>query len=134
MTGRPVVQKSGKATKKRQRRLRLVSRKKAAQRASEDGQAALAYMQAVKQLPCVVCGAVPPSDAHHCYHDRYGNRKESDWDTIPLCKRHHLDGPEAIHNGKRTWRERHGPDHGYIKQTAALVFRLFGIKRPDNTP
>lgn len=109
--------------------LRPVSAKRKAKRASADGQSALRYMQVVKQLPCAVCGAPPPSDAHHVIHDRYGSAKASDWDVIALCKRHHQDGPDAIHNGKRTWQERHGPDHGYIQSTADAVEKIFGIVR-----
>jgi len=109
--------------------MRKVSRKKAAKRASSEGQEAARYMWAVKQLPCCICGAAPPSDAHHCYNDRYGTAKESDWDVIPLCKICHQDGPQSVHNAKRTWREKHGPDHGYIEQTAALVLSAFGIDR-----
>ena len=79
-------------------------------------------MRRVKALPCVICGSTPPSDAHHCIHDRYGSRKASDFDVIPLCKAHHQDGPEAIHNGKQTWRDKHGPDHAFLP----LVKRLLG--------
>jgi len=114
---------------KRKSRLRPVSRKRAAYRASEAGQAALAYMDAVKRLPCAVCGAAPPSDAHHCYHDRYGTGKSSDWDVIPLCKPCHQTGPLSVHNAKEQWHEMHGPDHSYIPQTADLVLAMFGIKR-----
>ena len=79
------------------------------------------YIAIVKSLPCAVCSRPGPSDAHHCIHDRYDQRKACDYDTIPLCKRHHQHGPEAIHNGKESWREKHGPDHGYIDQTKAAV-------------
>ena len=102
--------------------LRKVSAKRRAYRASEAGQEALEHMRRVKALPCVICGSTPPSDAHHCIHDRYGSRKASDFDVIPLCKAHHQDGPEAIHNGKQTWRDKHGPDHAFLP----LVKRLLG--------
>ena len=72
------------------------------------------YMARVKMLPCVICGAAPPSDAHHVICDRYGTSKASDFDTIPLCKNHHQIGPDAIHNGKASWVEKYGPDHAYI--------------------
>jgi len=98
-----------------------VSAKKAAYRASEEGKAALQYQGLVKQLPCAVCGAAGPSDAHHVIHDRFSSRKSSDLDVIPLCKIHHQDGPEAIHNGKERWREKHGPDHGYLEQTREMI-------------
>lgn len=109
--------------------MRKASAKRKAYRASDEGKKALRYMQAVKQLPCAVCGAAPPSDAHHVIHDRYGTAKASDFDTIPLCRSCHLDGPDAIHNGKQSWREKHGPDHGYIEQTAERVFTQFEIRR-----
>lgn len=72
------------------------------------------HMHRVKQLPCVICLKPGPSDAHHVICDRYGTTKASDLDVIPLCKEHHQVGPEAIHNGKRSWVEKHGPDHGYL--------------------
>ena len=115
--------------KSRGKPMRKVSKKRQTKRASHEGQEALAYMQAVKQLPCAVCGAAPPSDAHHCHHDRYGTAKESDWDVIPLCKTCHQDGRQSVHNAKRTWREKNGPDHGYIETTASLVLACFGIRR-----
>lgn len=115
---------------KRKTRIKPVSDKKRAYRASETGQAALGYMRAVKQLPCAVCASPPPSDAHHCIHDRHSSAKRSDYDTIPLCKAHHQNGPDAIHNGPKTWREKYGPDHSYIDRVAEAVKRLFDIDRP----
>lgn len=79
------------------------------------------HLVRVKALPCVICGKPGPSDAHHCIHDRYGTRKVPDEETIPLCKKHHQDGPDAIHNGKETWRQKYGPDHGYLERVAALL-------------
>ena len=76
--------------------------------------AAKRHLARVKSLPCVICQAPPPSDAHHVICGRYGSRKASDFDTIPLCKRHHQHGPEAIHNGKASWESKHGPDWGYL--------------------
>lgn len=79
------------------------------------------HIERVKQLPCVICLAPPPSDAHHVIHDRFSFRKASDMDVIPLCKVCHQDGPEAIHNGKATWREKHGPDYGFIPVVRAWL-------------
>lgn len=101
--------------------IRKVSKKKAAYRASAEGQAGLAYMAAVKCLPCVICNAPPPSDAHHCFHGRYGAQKSSDFDTIPMCRWDHLDGPYAIHKNKKAWAEKHGPDYSYIPQVRAMI-------------
>ena len=93
--------------------------------------ASLRYMEAVKQLPCAVSGRAGPSDAHHCIHDRYGQTKSSDWHVIPLCKRLHQFSPDAIHEIKATWRERHGPDWSYIAETQRTVEEWFGITVPD---
>ena len=76
---------------------------------------ARAYMARVKALPCVICHRPGPSDAHHIICDRYGTNKASDFDVIPLCKAHHQDGPEAIHNGKESWVKKHGPDYAYLE-------------------
>ena len=88
------------------------------------------YMACVKQLNCVACGAFAPNDAHHVFHDRYGRTKAPHWHVIPLCKQCHQDGPESIHRAKKTWREKHGPDWGYIPQTQERVFAIFGIEVP----
>ena len=80
-----------------------------------------AWMARVKQLPCIICGAPPPSDAHHVIHGRYGTRRAPDKSTIPLCKAHHQDGPEAIHNGKETWAAKHGFDYEYLPKVAAML-------------
>lgn len=83
---------------------------------AERGTAAgLSHMRRVKSLPCVICHRPPPSDAHHVFCGRYGQSRASDFDTIPLCKAHHQNGPEAIHQNKRQWQERHGPDHSYLE-------------------
>lgn len=130
LTGTPIYQK-GQGKKKARSPMRKVSAKKSAQKSSPEGRAAREYMGYVKLLPCVICGKWGPSDAHHCFHDRYGTSKESDWDVIPLCKLCHQDGPEAIHKIKRTWMEMHGPDHGFISQVAEDVLRRFGFGREE---
>lgn len=101
--------------------LRKVSAKRKAYRQSDEGKAALEYMGRVKMLPCVICNAPPPSDAHHCFCERYGSSKSSDWDVIPLCKAHHQNGPEAIHESKLRWVAKHGPDYAYIKQVRQML-------------
>tara|TARA_R110000803_G_scaffold36675_2_gene78836 strand:+ start:380 stop:724 length:345 start_codon:yes stop_codon:yes gene_type:complete len=87
--------------------------------------AAKEHIHRVKQLPCVICRKHGPSDAHHIICDRYGHLKASDFDIIPLCKAHHQDGPEAIHNGKRSWVEKNGPDHGYLETVKDWLEEFF---------
>lgn len=104
-------------------RMKQVSDKKRQRRASAEGQAALAYLSAVKQLPCVVCGSPGPNDAHHCQSGRFSKARSSDFDTIPLCPRHHRQeyGPGAYHYSKRAWEDTHGPDTDYIGQTQMAI-------------
>lgn len=81
----------------------------------------LAYLLAVKFLPCCICNAPPPSDAHHCFSQRFGQKKSSHFHTIPLCKNCHQVGLLAIHNNKRAWENRYGFDFEYITQTREAV-------------
>jgi hypothetical protein len=101
--------------------MRRVSKKRQAKAKSDEGRAEQAYMLAVKRLPCCICGAPPPSDAHHTICGRYGSRKTSAYETIPLCKAHHQDGPDAIHNGKASWVAKYGPDTDYIAPTQKIL-------------
>ena len=101
--------------------MRQVSAKRRAYRASDEGKDALEYMGKVKQLPCCICGAPGPCEAHHPIHDRFGTRKSSDFDVIPLCPIHHRIGECAIHNGKERWRERYGNDYDFVEITRKKV-------------
>lgn len=80
-----------------------------------------AYLARVRGLPCAVgyhhgAPCLGPVEAHHVIHDRYSFAKVADDMTIPLCAGHHR-GPDGIHSGKTTWRERFGADHDYIAWT-----------------
>ena len=70
------------------------------------------HMARVAQLPCAICGA-RQVEVHHCISGRYGQRKASDFDTIPLCYFHHR-GEGGIHTSKRAWEAEHGPDTGFL--------------------
>jgi hypothetical protein len=82
---------------------------------------ARAHIARVKALPCVICHKPGPSDAHHVICGRYGTAKASDFDTISLCKSCHQYGPKAIHNNKRAWIERNGPDYDYLPIVAKMI-------------
>ena len=130
LTGQGIYQKTGKPAKK-PKGVRKVSAKRAAYRKSGTGKLALLYMGLVKMLPCAVTGIPGPCDAHHPCHDRFGTRKASDFDTIPLSKPYHQDGPEAIHTNKSEWRDKHGPDHSYIEQTRQAVLDMVDQRTHD---
>jgi hypothetical protein len=101
------------------------SKKRKKYRASNVWRDALAYMGAVKQLACVICGQ-GPCEAHHWHHDRYSSRKTSDFEVIPLCVWCHKEGPQSVHKDKAGWKERHGPDHSYTEPTRRNVAALLG--------
>lgn len=99
------------------KRIKQRSAKKAAYMASDDGKAGMAYMGQVKALPCCVCGAAPPSEAHHCRSD---GMARDDLKTIPLCIPCHR-GPNGYHLSKRTWHANNGKDHEYIAETKRQI-------------
>lgn len=117
----PMGLKAPKPEPKRYRGMRQVSAKKAAHKASAEGKAGREHMARVKALPCVICGRPGPSDAHHVFHGRYGTRKASDMHVISLCKIHHQDGPDAIHNGKASWAAKYGFDYEYLPVVADML-------------
>ena len=47
-----------------------------------------AYRKMVNKRPCIVCGAPPPSEAHHVLSGRFGG-KTTDLACVPLCSIHH---------------------------------------------
>lgn len=114
-------------------RIKPRSAKKTAHTASTEGQRAREYIAAVKMLPCCICGKAGPSDAHHTICGRYGSRKTSDFDAIPLCKECHQTGPNAIHRGKRSWVERNGLDTDYISETRRKVALVMGCGPGKNS-
>lgn len=103
-------------------RMKQVSSKRRKHRASKEGQAEAAYMAAVKQLPCVITGKYGV-DVHHCQSGRYGSRKASDYDVIPLAPEMHRHeyGPGAYHYNKAEWEALHGPDYAYVRQVQLQI-------------
>lgn len=79
------------------------------------------HIEAVKRMPCAVCGAPGPSDAHHAICDRYSQRRAPDTFCVPLCKDHHQNGPEAIHQDKTAWVRRWGPDWAFLPSIYAAL-------------
>jgi len=54
------------------------------------------HLAAVKELPCGVCGASGPSDAHHIEQGKQ-------FLCIPLCKDCHQGAHNGIHGQRRIW-------------------------------
>jgi hypothetical protein len=55
-----------------------------------------AYVRLVKELPCSVCDAPPPSDAHHVKQHRQ-------YTCVALCKDCHQGSFNGWHGQKRMW-------------------------------
>lgn len=62
------------------------------------------HLQRVKELPCSVCGADGPSDAHHILVGRTPGRRSPDFCAIPLCKMCHQDPKLGIHGLMGMWK------------------------------
>ena len=85
------------------------------------------YLEFIHSLPCAAAKDYGPwtcygrIEAHHA-GDHGFSQKADDRTAIPLCGRHHLNGPEAIHNmGKRFW-EHHGIDRDGLIQKLNAVY------------
>jgi len=55
-----------------------------------------AHLEAVKHLPCSVCDAPAPSDAHHINQGQH-------YTTVALCKDCHQGSFNGWHGEKRMW-------------------------------
>jgi hypothetical protein len=54
------------------------------------------HLARVKELPCSVCNAPPPSDAHHYKQHRQ-------YLCIALCKDCHMGSFNGLHGQRRMW-------------------------------
>jgi len=59
-------------------------------------QAERQHLERVKSLPCSICDAPPPSDAHHIVQGQH-------YTTIAACKDCHQGSHNGIHGQRRTW-------------------------------
>lgn len=58
-----------------------------------------AHVEAVKMLPCSLCDAPGPSDAHHI-------RQGQHMTTVALCRDCHMGSENGWHGRKTMWRVR----------------------------
>jgi len=54
------------------------------------------HISKIKDMPCGVCGAHGPSDAHHI-------EQHKQFLCVPLCRSCHQDSHNGIHGQKRIW-------------------------------
>lgn len=55
-----------------------------------------AHLERVKLLPCSVCNAAGPSDAHHIKQGQH-------YSTVALCKDCHQGSFNGLHGQRRMW-------------------------------
>lgn len=68
------------------------------------------HMGEVKNLPCSVCDAPAPSDAHHIEQGLH-------YLCIPLCKDCHQGSFNGIHGQKRVWNVLKKTEHSCLNDT-----------------
>lgn len=76
-------------------------------------------------LGCIIPGCRNAPNVHHI-REGYGiAERASHWETIPLCRFHHQDGPmgAAFHAGTRSWQAKHGTEVALLVQ----VYERLGI-------
>jgi hypothetical protein len=69
-----------------------------------------AHLYLVKELPCAVCEAPGPSDAHHI-------EQHMQYLCIPLCKDCHQGSFNGIHGQKRIWNALKKTEMSCLNQT-----------------
>ena len=92
-----------------------------------------AHMDAVSQLPCIVClnqGLVTMHDhgsvtIHHIRASAGGGQRSSHFEVLPLCALHHLTGGfgTAYHAGAETWQAKYGMETELLEQVRTLLDR-----------
>ena len=62
------------------------------------------YIEVIKSLPCALCGASGPSDAHHIREGQGMAQRADDFLAIPLCKDCHQGQHNGIHGNRAMWK------------------------------
>ena len=84
-----------------------------------------AHVDRVRGLACCIannhCQGIV--HAHHLTGGKSQNRKNSDFQTIPLCQNHHQDGGLgiALHAGVMTWEANHGTQEHWLNVTRLVL-------------
>jgi len=73
------------------------------------------YLARVKSLPCGVCGAAPPSDAHHIEQGLH-------YLCIPLCKDCHQGSHNGIHGRRHIWNVYKKTELSVLSDTVKTIF------------
>lgn len=74
------------------------------------------HLGRIKELPCVVCGSPPISEAHHI---EQGNH----YLCIPVCADCHRGGFNGIHGQARIWKAQKLTELDALNKTIARIVR-----------
>ena len=77
------------------------------------------YVGLVKSLPCSVCDAPPPSDAHHVKQHRQ-------FTVVALCKSCHQGALMGWHGQKRMWAIKKMEEIDALDVTVQRIFEILG--------
>lgn len=83
------------------------------------------YLQLIKSLPCSVCDAPGPSDAHHM---KQGNQ----YTCVALCKDCHQGAILGLHGQKRAWLIRKMDENDALNKTIERLHDLLAHLRNVN--
>jgi hypothetical protein len=84
--------------------------------------AAERHIGRVKSLPCSLCGASAPSDAHHILEGRIQGRRSDDFVTIPLCKDCHQGPRNGVHGQQIMLKVMKETELGLLAQTIETLY------------
>lgn len=84
--------------------------------------AARRHIGRVKSLPCALCAASAPSDAHHILEGRIQGRRSDDFVTIPLCKDCHQGERNGIHGQQIMLKIMHETELSLLAQTIETLY------------
>ena len=77
------------------------------------------HVTRIKSMPCAVCDAPPPSDAHEI--------EQGQWFTsLPLCRSCHMDGHNGIHGEKRMWAVMRKTELSALNETIGKIVKEMG--------
>lgn len=87
------------------------------------------HLGRVAALGCIVCRhAETPFMAAEVHHIRQGagmGRRNSHFETIPLCPMHHRTGGYgvAFHAGPKVWQELYGTERELLEEVKGLIWK-----------
>lgn len=88
------------------------------------------HLDKVAALGCILCRM--PACCHHINSKTMG-RRSSDFESIPLCHRHHQ-GEEGIHHlGTRAWEKKYKPEMVFLHMTLVEIYGPYYENWPVQT-